>query len=311
MRIKGMYGVVLVALAAALVACGGSNDDKADKPPSAADARKLLQQTFGPNPNASSGKLDGSVTIRVEGVRRFAEPVTLRASGPFNQSGDAPPEANLSVGLRLGSSAIGGELILIDDEALIGLGDTAYRIPDSIAATIRRPLRNSDNALTSVLAVFGIAPQRWAENPRIVGNETVGGVETVHATAELDRQRFFLDVARLTKVLTSLRITEVTGLPRDVDRRARVALSRSVKSATGHIWSGAEDHVLRKASFSMTIEPSAAERRTLGGISSMKVNGQLEVTEVGTEQRVEPPRNRGSYRALQTTLDALADAARR
>ncbi len=314
MRPKAIFGVIALLLVAALVACGGGSSDDASSgektgAPNSADAKKLLQQTFGPNPKASSGKLSGSVEIDVKGVPRYRQPIEVTISGPFNQSGGGAPEANLSVGLGLRDGAIGGELVLVDDEVLIGLGTTGYRVPDDIAATIRRPLANSDNALTSVLAVFGVAPQRWAKNPRIVGNEKIAGEDTIHGTAQIDAQRFFLDVARLTKILTKLRITEVTGLPREVDRKARVALARSVTSASGDVWTGAEDKVLRKATFDMKLKPSGKDRRTLG-FSSMTIDGELNVTDVGSAQKIEAPANRGSYDALQITLDALAESVK-
>ncbi|HEV2785608.1 MAG TPA: hypothetical protein VGV67_04410, partial [Solirubrobacteraceae bacterium] len=245
----------------------------------------------------------------VKGVPRYRDPIQVTVSGPFNQSGSSPTEANLSVGLQLRGGSIGGELVLIDDEVLIGLGTTGYRIPNDIAGVIRKPLADTDNGLASLLKVFGIDPRRWAKNPRIVGNEDVNGEETIHGTAEINTQRFFLDVARLGKILTKLRITEVTGLPREVTRQDRVALARSVQKATGNVWTGAEDKVLRKAAFDMSLKPSARDRRTLG-FSSMTVKGVLTVTDVGSDQKIERPPEVGSYDALQISLDALAESVR-
>jgi hypothetical protein len=315
LRLKAIFAVVPLVLVTALVGCGGDSksDDAASGEKSnaanSAEVKKLLRQTFGPNPKATSGKLSGTVDVSVKGAARYREPVQVTLSGPFNQSGSSPAEANLSVGLQLRGGAIGGELILIDDKVLIGLGSSAYSIPNSIAGTIRRPLANSDNGLTSVLAVFGVAPQRWAKNPRIVGNEKVSGEDTIHGTAEINAGRFFLDVARLMKVLTSLRITEITGLPEKIDRAARVALTRSVTSTTGSVYTGADDKVLRKATFAMKLKPSTKDRRTLG-FTSLALKGELNVTEVGTEQEIEAPRVSGTFDDLQTTFDALAESVK-
>lgn len=309
MRPKAIFGVLPLVLITALIGCGGSkSDDASGEKANAPDAKELLQQTFGPNEKASSGTLSGTVNINVKGAPRYREPIRITLNGPFAQSGGGAPEANLSVALARGGSPLGGELILVDEEVLIGLGTTGYRVPGDIAATIRRPLANSDNALASVLAVFGIAPQRWAKNPRVVGEEKIAGVNTFHVAAQIGAQRFFLDVARLTKILTKLRITEVTGLPREVDRKARIALAGSMTSASGDIWTGAEDKVLRKASFDMKLKPSDKDRRTLG-FTSMTVDGELTVTDIGRPQRIEAPPSRGSYDALQITLDALAESA--
>ena len=159
--------------------------------------------------------------------------------------------------------------------------------------------------------MFGVAPRRWAKNPRIVGNETIAGVDTIHGTATIDTRRFFLDVAKLTKTLTSLRITDIADIPRAVDRKARAALVRSVKTATGDVYTGAKDHVMRRARLNIKLETSAADRKLLGGIRTLSITGGMDVTEVGTHPKVEAPRSTGSYAELQVALDAIEEAARR
>jgi hypothetical protein len=91
----------------------------------------------------------------------------------------------------------------------------------------------------------------------------------------------------------------------------RAALVRSVTSATGDLYTGKEDHVIRKARFEIVLEPSGKDRNRLAGISSMTLVGNLDVTQVGSPQRISAPSNRGSYAALQLTFDALAESARR
>ena len=315
MRPKAILAVVPMLLVSVLVGCGG--DSKSDESSSATktnaanspEVKKLLRQTFGPNDKATSGKLSGTVDVNVKGAPRYRQPIQVTLSGPFNQSGNSPAEANFSVGLQLRGGALGGELVLVDDKVVIGLGSSGYTIPESIAGTIRRPLAKTENGLASVMAVFGVAPQRWAKNPRIVGNEKVAGVDTIHVTAQINSGRFFLDVARLAKVLTSLRITEILGLPREIDRADRIALTRSVSSATGNVWTGADDKVLRKATFDMRLKPSAKDRRTLK-FSSLTVKGELNVTEVGTPQKIEAPTIAGTFDDLQTTFDAVAESVR-
>ena len=82
-----------------------------------------------------------------------------------------------------------------------------------------------------MLDVFGIAPERWVKDARIVGDQRVAGIDVVHGTARIDAERFFVDVARFARVLTSLRFTEIAGLPEVIGRKLRAALVRLV---TGH-----------------------------------------------------------------------------
>jgi hypothetical protein len=314
LRPKAIFAVVPVLLLSVLVGCGGDSKSDAGSSEKAGAAnspevRKLIRQTFGPNKNATSGKISGTIDINVKGARRYREPIQVTVSGPFNQSGSSPAEANLSVGLQLRGGAIGGELVLIDDRVLIGLGSSGYTIPPSIAGPLRAPLAKTSNGLGSVLGVFSIRPHLWAKNPRIVGNERIAGEDTIHGSAEINTKRFFADIAQLTKILTSLRITEIVGVPTVVDSKAQAALVRSVTSATGDVYTGADDKVLRQAGFDIKLKPSAKDRRTLG-FSSLTLKGQANVTEVGTPQKIESPRVAGTFDDLQVTFDALAEAVK-
>jgi hypothetical protein len=309
-------GVLSVLLVAVLVGCGGGDSSSGDKASAdkggkanSAEVKKLIRQTFGPNDKASSGNLSGVIDITVKGLERYKDPIQVSVVGPFTNAG-GQPEAMLDVSLSLRGGILGGDMYLKDGKAFIGLGSTAYEVPASIAGPLRAPLSKTGNALDAVMGVFHINPDRWAKNPRIVGNEKIAGIDTIHGTAQINTKAVFLDLAALAKRLTALRITDITGLPRAVDAQARAALNRSVKTATGDVYTGADDKVLRRAKINLLLKPSAKDRKILGGFTSIKVAGTLDVTDVGAPQKIKVPTNRGSYAALQLSLDALAEAVR-
>jgi len=311
---KTFTGILSVLLVAVLVGCGG-DDSPGDSggggesgKANSAEVKKLIRQTFGPNAKAKSGNVSAVVDLTVKGAPRYREPVQVSLVGPFsNEAGQ--PEAKLDVSLALRGGILGGDLYLKGDQAFIGLGSTAYEVPASIAGPLRKPLENDGNALDALMGVFNINPDRWAKNPRIVGNERVAGIDTIHGTAEINTKNLFLDLAGLAKRLTSLRITDITGLPREVDAQTRAALDRSVKTATGDVYTGADDKVLRRAKLNVLLEPSAKDRKLLK-FSSIKVAANLDITDVGSPQKINVPSNRGSWDALQLSLDALAEAVR-
>ena len=312
---KIFTGILSVLLVAVLVGCGGDDKSSGDAAAggesgkaNSAEVKKLIRQTFGPNEKAKSGNISAVVDLTVKGAPRYRDPVQVSLVGPFSNEG-GQPEAKLDVSLSLRGGILGGDLYLNDDKAYIGLGSTAYEIPASIAGPLRRPLEKRGNALDAIMGVFSINPDRWAKNPRIVGNERVAGIDTIHGTAEINTKNLFLDLATLAKRLTSLRLTEITGLPREVDAKTRAALARSVKTATGDVYTGADDKVLRRAKLNVLLQPSAKDRRLLK-FSSIKVSGNLDITDVGSPQNVNVPASRGSWDALQLSLDALAEAVR-
>lgn len=316
----GSRTLALAALlaAATLAACGGgSSSDKggASAGDSGKDAKAvalLKRQAFGPNEKARSGMLDGTIDVDVTGVPRFKDTISITQSGPFDlAAGSDVPDFNLSVSLGLRDKPVGGDLVLADRKAFIALGTTGYTLPDAISARIVKPAPAASNGLTKTLAVFHIAPQRWEKDARIVGDESIAGVDTVHVTTGVRADRVFVDASRLTALLTSLRVTEVAGLPRAIGPDARKALLRSVTSATGDVWIGKSDHVLRKAHLEMKLATSAADRRRLSAIKSLKLVADLNVSDVGRRRRISRPAQLGSYQDLQGALDVLGEAVRR
>lgn len=312
---KAFIGALSVLLVAVLVGCGGGDSSSGDKAtadkggaPNSPEVKKLIRQTFGPNAKAKSGNISAIVDIAVKGNPRYKEPIQVSLVGPFSDA-EGQPETKLDVSLGLRGGILGGDIYLKGDKVYIGLGSTAYEVPTSIATPLRGPLQKDGNTLDAILGVFNINPDQWAKNPRIVGNERVAGIDTIHGTAEINAENVFLDLATLAKRLTSLRITDITGLPREVDARDRAALARSVKKATGDVYTGADDHVLRRAKITALLRPSAQDRKLLK-FSSINVAATVDITDVGSPQKISVPSNHGSYDALQLSLDALAEAVR-
>jgi len=313
--------LTLAALLACLVlaACGGDDDSSgsADKPAASdkaqdrKDMARLIKQGFGPNEQARSGRIDGTIDLEVKGVPRYKGPIEITASGGFElPSGSDTPEFRMDVGLVLNDHAIGGEMVLVGGDGFIQLGTTGYKLPEPITAQIEAPAAALDNGLAKTAGMFFIRPDRWQKNGRIVGVESVAGVESEHATAGIRSVRFFEDAARLVRLLTLVRVTEAVGLPQEITPQQRAALARSVKSAKGDVWLGKEDHVLRKAQLSGKLVVARKDRAILGGMTSATLEAQVNVTEVGKPQNIEGPQALGKYDDLQLALDALGESIR-
>jgi len=316
--------LALAALLAALTlaACGGDDDSSSDKGGSDApaasdkaqdrkDMARLIKQAFGPNQQARSGKLDGTIDLEVKGVPRYKGPIEITASGGFELAkGAEVPDFRMDVGLVLNDHAIGGELVVADDAAFIQLGSTGYKLPDSITAKVVAPAAALDNGLAKTAGMFFIRPDRWQKDGRIVGDEDVAGVLTEHAMADIRAERFFEDASRLVRLLTMLRVTEAVGLPQAITPRHRAALVRSVESATGEVWVGKEDHVVRKAHLEGKLKVAKKDRKILGGMTSATLVAEVNITDVARPQKIEAPDALGNYDDLQIALDALGESIR-
>jgi hypothetical protein len=314
---------VLLAMLAAmlmLAACGGSDSKGGggsgkpaarDKAQDRKDMARLIKQGFGPNEKAASGNLDGTIDLEVKGVPRYKGPIQVTASGGWDEpSGADAPDFNIDVGLVLNDHAIGGSLVVADGQSYIQLGTTGYKLPAPINEKVIAPAAALDNGLAKTAGMFFIRPDRWQKNGHIVGDADVAGVQTEHATADIRQGRFFEDVARLVRLLTALRVTEAVGLPQAVTPAQRAALGRSVTKATGDVYLGKDDHVLRKARLTGRLRVARKDRKVLGGMTSATLTAEVNVTDVGKAQHITAPKQLGSYADLQLSLDALGEAIR-
>jgi hypothetical protein len=309
--------LVLAAVLAAttLAACGGdsSSSGKAGKPgDSRAAADKLIEQAVAANDKAASASIDGTIDITVKGVPRFKEPIQVTASGDYNlPDGADVPDFNVDVGLGLNGGTIGGGLVLADGKGFITLGDTGYPLPAKLSEKIAKPAPAAKNGLTKTAAMFYINPQDWQKNAMLVGDARVAGEDTDHLKADIRPDKFFADIARLVNVLTALHVTQAVALPEHLTAPARAALVRSTTLAKGEVWIGKSDHVLRKATLQGAIKVARKDRRVLGGVTGGTLKATVNVTEVGTQHKISAPKQLGSYSALQLSLNALGEFARR
>ena len=98
--------------------------------------------------------------------------------------------------------------------------------------------------------------------------------------------RFFRDADGFAQLLTSLHLTAMTGLPVAVGPAVQAALVLSVTAAHGDLYTGAADHVMRRASETIELVVAAPDRKLLGGMTSARISARLEVTDVGAPQAI-------------------------
>lgn len=317
MRSKAAVLVALVG-AATLAACGGGSSSgggggtsPADKAKSHAAAEKLIAQAVGPNSKADSARVDGTIDVDVKGIPRYKGTSELTADGMYNlPDGATAPDINMDVGLTLNDHAIGGTLVVAGSKGFIKLGDTGYKLPDSISQKLVAPAADRKNGLLKAAAMFHINPQIWQKNAMLVGDSSVAGESTQEITAEIQPDRFFVDVARLVHMLTLLHVTEAVGLPTAVGPKARAALVRSTKVAKGEVYIAKSDHVLRKAHLVGKLVVAKRDRKLLGGMTGATLNATITISDVGSPENISAPTQLGRYSDLQLSLNALGEAIR-
>ncbi len=310
-RLKALVPLTLGLLALSITACGGSSSSESPGPAERrAAADKIIAQATGPNPAARSGRIDGTIGLNVKGFKNFEGPIEITVNGAYNlPDGEDVPELDLDVALALNGGVFGGAIVVAGEKGYIKLGDTGYKLPDSISKVLVAPAREAKNGLTKTGAMFYINPQDWQMNARIIGEETVAGEPTVKMTADVLLNVALSDLAKLFDFLTLIHVTQAVGLPTEITPKMRAAFLRSVKDVNAVVWMGKDDHVLRKVHVTGKLVVAKENRKTLLGARSGTLDATVNISEVGDPHEISAPTQLDPYADLQLSLAALAEAA--
>jgi hypothetical protein len=307
-----LSATVLSACGDAIATTNQSSDQSARDSRAAAD--RIIEQAVGDNPQARSGRISGTVDVDIDisGLPLLDGQTQITADGVYALAdGASVPDFDIDASLRHNEHMLAGALVLEDRNGYVKLGTTGYKVPDDITHALTEPAFGARNGLTKLGAMFYINPQDWQRNARLVGETTIAGETVQHITADISPQAFFLDVSRMVRALSRLRVPQALGLPTELGPKLRAALARSVTVAEGEVWIGKDDHVLRKARARGKLVVADRDRDLLYGLRKGSITANLDVSEVGEAHTIAAPRSLGSYSDLVLALTALAEAARK
>jgi hypothetical protein len=180
-RSRLLLPLLLVALAAALAACGRGKEDP--------DA--VLERTFGgQTPAIHSGRLDVHLDLSGQALTGLPAPLGVRLSGPFaGAKNRGVPKFDLKLdlrtgagNLRLGGISTGDRGWLVFQQQAYTLTPELFRQLDQSRRAALQPPAKAD-AQGSPLRALGIDARAWVRDPETVGDETLAGEEVVHVPA--------------------------------------------------------------------------------------------------------------------------------
>jgi hypothetical protein len=307
-RARAIVALVALTLAAfALAACGGDDGGSG----SSGDAEALLRETFTGTHEMESGKVDLQLGIEAEGDDELRGPMSLRLSGPFQLKGDELPEVDLAVEVTAQGQSFDAGLTAVGGDLYVRFGGAAYEVPEQMAAELRRSYAEAQregggrNGLS--LRSLGIDPLSWLSDPEIVGEEEVGGVKTQHITAEVDVPALLADVEDLLRQADEQGLGAAAGqeIPDRIPAETRKEIEEAVKEAEVDIWTGDDDHTLRRITLALVIEPADPD----DGPTKADIDLSLELSGLTEPQTITPPSETRPLTELLGQLDGLLGGA--
>ena len=296
--------LVVCALAlpipAAIAGCGGSSGSSDEDP------QTVLDETFNNDTTVTSGDLKLSASVNADGTQGGQFQASL--SGPFQGVADDPtalPQLDWT-GSISGSGAgqnvdYSAGLTITDDNAYVTWKDQPYevgadqfaQIKDQVAQTAdttgASPTSFAEGCKQAIEQAGGDASacdidfESWLTNLTNEGDADVGGTSTTHISGDADVTQILSDIGN---VASSIPSASQSGF----DPSQLSLASGAVKDATIDVYSGTDDHVLRKLEVNLTVDPSAlgAPSDQIGAIT---ISFTVEIDGVNEDQTITAPDN--------------------
>lgn len=283
--------MALAALATvvALPACGSSEDPK-----------QVVSTAFTEPHRYDSGRLDATVSLQGGGVTGDGG-LKLALDGPWTTNGKGKvPSFEMDTELGLGSRQVRVRLISDGKSAYVDFAGAAYRLPQAVFDGFESAYTGSAagrSAATGLLQRLGFSPEGWITSPEVVGDEKVGGVDTVHVKAKIDVSKLAADLGSLLEAANSAGggLLSVPGLT----DKAREQLSGAVDQADFNLWAGKDDGELRKVTV-------IVKTRKVGPVPPLSVDVSIQLNELNEPQQIDIPQNAQSFDSLAGLLGGLA-----
>ncbi|MFN2617060.1 MAG: hypothetical protein ABR581_08045 [Thermoleophilaceae bacterium] len=280
-----------VASAIALSACGGGGGD----------ATKTLDRAFNHRIDSADLKLQGQ--IDVEGSRRFSQPLSFQAAGPFRAGAGKLPSARLdvSVGTRGGQTVSTG-FASTGDRVFLKFQDVYYEQPAAVVRKMNESFRRGPRRQTS-LGALGLDARSWLEDAKREGVEQVAGVKTEHVSGRLKVATMLRDFNGFVR-RSGGAIGSAAGQP-PVEALSSAELrqvAEVVKDPSFDVYVGKDDGTLRRISGRVELQVPERDRERFGGTTGGTIQFSIEFSRINREQKIQAP---ASARPLSELTQSL------
>jgi hypothetical protein len=271
----------------------------------------LLKDTFAGGTPVNSGNLDLTLGVQTQGLKSLSGPLAFKLAGPFDSLGAGKlPKFDFDLDIAAGSQTIQAGAVSLGDSGYLKFNGRAYSLSKALFDQFKNGYEKSAAQSKSKSSVpsfkaLGVNPSTWLTNAQQVGKAEVGGAQTFHITAGVDVPRFLADINTLLGKAKNLGASSGTGVPQGLSPRVQSTIEHSVKDAKVDIYTGVDDHALRRLALSVDLAVPKAEQKQSGGLKSGELRLDLTIADLNKNQTIQAPQGARPFTELQSQLAAL------
>ena len=300
---------VLVLAGCAGLGVAGCGSSGSSGHAASSNPQTLLRQTFSKSHTVKSGVLGFSLVITPRGSSIVSTPVSVSLGGPFQSRGKGKtPESAFTIAFAgLGKKGSFGVRTTASG-AYVSLQGANYQLPAADFAKLQSTLSNgSSQGSAPGLSTFGIDPEDWGSDPRVVGTQTIDGAVTEHLHASVNVSAFVKSLNTvLAKEASRSKSTAANRLiTPHISPAAARRITAAVRNPTVDVYTGKSDSTLRRLVVSATVPASGEVSTRLGGLTSASFTLTFDYSHLNQPQTIAAPSDVHSYAELQTKLQSI------
>jgi predicted small secreted protein len=304
-RRTALITLLMLVASVMVAACGTATSG------GSGNANTLLGQTFSGSHKVSSGKLDLSLTIDPGGSSTLSGPITLSFGGPFQTRGSGKlPESDFTVSAGALGHSVSLGIISTGTTGYVSLQGTSYQMPQATFQKLESSFAQlassgGSSSGSGTLSKLGIQPLHWLTNPTIVGTENVGGAQTTHIHAGVNVPALLSDLNTVLQRASSLGVSGSKTLKSGLSAATRQKIAAEVKNPSVDVWTGTNDHTIRRLAIVLTLPVTGKASSELGGMSSADISLTMQYSDLNQPQTITAPTTVQPFTEFQAKVDAF------
>lgn len=302
MKLRFVLAPVALILAATLLAgCGGSSGDAAN----------LLRQTFTGSHKVNSGTLRFSLSVTPASSSAIRGPLSLTFGGPFQSLGTGKlPQSDFDLGISALGRSISLGLVSTGTNGYVTFQGASYQLPQAAFQKLESSFASLDvlpgSSGSGSLAKLGIHPLGWLRNPKIVGDETVGGAATTHIRSAINVSAFLRDFSTFLAHASSVGVTGASSFPHGLSQSTIGKLTTAIQNPSLDVWTGKLDKSMRRLRISLVAGLTGQLETVLGHLVGFALD--IQYGNLNQPQTITAPANPQPYSQFQSKLQSLTSA---
>jgi hypothetical protein len=288
---------LLLALALALVACGGSDEKTA----SSNDVNELLTQTFTGSKKVDSGNLSLGLTLETTGGE-LEEPVSVQLTGPFQSQGDGElPKFALDAAFDGAGQSLKAGATSTGERGFLSFQGTDYVLDPPVFKQFSAGFEEAQKQRgdeNQSFASLGMDPRKWLTDPEIVGDANVGDADTTKITGGVDVAKLLDDVNTALAKAAALGLGAAGQVPEKLTQEQRRKVIAAVKNPRVEIYTGKDDQVLRRMVVDLGVDDQRSGTRATVALD-------VSITDLNEDQDIAEPADAKPFSELLGQLGGL------